>query len=260
MPQRPLENKKIIITRSEQQAQTFRKLLEEAGAVAVEIPTISILPRQVDAGRLVGSRKWDWIIFTSVNGVRIFLQQLENPADQLAGCQIAAIGPATAARIRQSGLRVALQPDTYQAEGLIEAFLREIDNPGGLRILIPRASQAREILPRQLRKAGAEVKVLAVYDTVLPEGSRTALEKTLQRSWPDLVTFTSSSTARNFSELAESLSEIHQIPAAAIGPVTAKTAQECGFRVIIQPVQSTIPDLCVAIVEHYSNIRADSPP
>ena len=242
----PLAEKRIVVTRSARQAGRFRRLLEDYGAREVlEIPTISIVARDFDPS--IVEQEWDWLVFTSVNGVRLFFQEVE--PDAVRQLSIAVIGPATARKVEEQGLKVTLLPDTFQAEGLLETFGRS-EALEGKRILIPRASEAREILPRELRRAGAAVEVLPVYDTVLPAESKDALSD-LAGDLPDLLTFTSSSTARNFASLADPYPPIFGIPAAAIGPITADTATEHGFHVVVQPEDSTIPALAKAIAEHF---------
>ena len=166
--------------------------------------------------------------------------------------RICAIGPATARRVEQFGWEVHLVPERYQAEGVLEAFLERHSNRiEGLSILIPRASQARSLLPRELNRRGAEVQVVPVYDTVVPEESRVALEQALDDGAPELITFTSSSTVRHLMNLATDPERLRSHPCAAIGPITAATAQEHGFRVAVESSESTIPGLFGAICGYY---------
>ncbi len=242
-----------MITRSSSQASEFRLLLEAAGAEVVETPTIEIMPRlspELDASvERLGS--YDWLMLTSINGARIFLQR----ASELGRLpfyeptpRICTIGPATARGVQEFGLSVDLTPSRYQAEGVIEEFLRlHNGDVKGLRILLPRASKAREILPEELRRQGSEVDVLPVYDTVLPEEGRVRLREALQGPAPDLVAFTSSSTVHNFVDLADGDEALKNLRYAAIGPITAATAAEYGLPVVLQPRKSTIPDLVIAI-------------
>ncbi len=251
-----LSGRTILITRSKRQAPELRELLEARGATVLEVPTISIRPRQSpeldESIRELAT--YDWLMFTSVNGVEVFLER----AKVLAASETSelprtcCIGPATARRVQEYGYQVDLLPQLYQAEGILEEFLdlhgRRIE---GLRILLPRASQAREILPEVLRQQGAEVTVIPVYDTVAPEEGKPALQAALQGAPPDLVTFTSSSTVRNFHALAiDAEIDLTQLRCAAIGPITASTAAELGFEVVVQPGKSTIPDLVDAIEQH----------
>lgn len=173
------------------------------------------------------------------------------------GPAVCAIGPATADRVRDYGGRVDLVPSRYQAEGILESFLERNPVPlSGLRILIPRASRARSILPRRLRELEAEVDVLPVYDTIVPPGSREKLSQVLRNQEPDLVTFTSSSTVRHFVSLAEDPQRLKRYRYAAIGPITAGTAEEHGLQVVVQAGKSTIPDLVEAIVCYFEKTES----
>lgn len=259
----PLEGKRILITRSSEQAAEFRLLLEKAGARVLEVPTIRIQPRplhHLDAA-IQQLDRYDWIIFTSVNGAEIFLERLCRVASpRSGGPRVCAIGPATADRILQEGWSVDLVPSRYQAEGVIKEFLaRHGGKITGLRILIPRASEAREILPRELERLGARVEVLPVYDTVPAEENRQALVTALREESPDLIVFTSSSTARNFVLLSGEKESLQRFRYAAIGPITARTASELGLPVVVQPEQATIPDLARAIEAYFGAVSFSNP-
>lgn len=177
----------------------------------------------------------------------------------LASVKICCIGPRTAQELRQYGLQADLVPDEYQAEGLIESFRRI--GVKGRRILIPRAEVAREMLPAELTAMGAEVTVVPVYRTVKPEADTARLTKRLADRTIDMLTFTSSSTVRNFASLFESPEEMVRltqgVPVACIGPITADTARELGLSVTIQAGENTIPALAEAIVEYYGESVPD---
>lgn len=221
----------------------------------VEIPAIEIVPRPNQELDPCISRvhQFDWLFFTSVNGARIFLSRaraLDAPLSGKDGSppRICAIGPATARRVEQFGWEVHLVPERYQAEGVLEAFLELHSNRiEGLSVLIPRASQARSLLPRELSRRGARAQVVPIYDTVVPEESRLALERALDEGVPELITFTSSSTVRHLVDLATDPDRIRSVPCATIGPITAATARENGFRVAVESRKSTIPGLFAAI-------------
>lgn len=251
-----LAGKTILITRPEEQEQEFRRLLEAMGARVVQISTIKIVGRvsQPTLAAVKNLPSYDWLIFTSVNGVRFFLEAL-----QLAQVPVgkfprtACIGPATAQAARRSGLAPELVPERYQAEGLIEAFSRKYEaDLSGLKILIPRAAEARAILPEQLRRLGAEVDVLRLYEAILPEESRFPLQRLLTGPRPDLIAFTSSSTVRNFVKLAEPIDDFRAFKFASIGPITSETARSLGLSIEIEPSRSTIPALADAIGRHFS--------
>lgn len=256
---RPLEGRKILVTRSRTQASEFSRLLRQAGADVVEIPSIEIVPRpnrELDPC-IARAHRFDWLFFTSVNGAEFFLSRVRELDATLSGTdepppRICAIGPATARRVERFGREVHLVPARYQAEGVLEAFLELHSNRiEGLSILIPRASQARSLLPRELTRRGAHVEVVPVYDTVVPKESRVALKQALAEGAPDLVTFTSSSTVRHLMNLATDPDRVRAVPCAAIGPITAGTAREHGFHVVVESSESTIAGLFAAICNDY---------
>jgi uroporphyrinogen III methyltransferase/synthase len=230
------------------------------GAEPVELPTILLVPparwKAVDEtiGRI---NQFDWLIFTSVNGVTPFMQRVQangKDARVFAKLRIGCIGPRTARELEQYGLKADLIPDEYQAEGIIAALAKE--GVRGSRVLIPRAEVAREILPDQLRELGAQVEVVPVYRTIVPKVDVEPFKQQFQEGRIDVVTFTSSSTVRNFIELlggAEAARHlVAQTVVACIGPITAKTAEEYGLAVTIMPVENTVPALAEAIAKHYS--------
>lgn len=252
-----LWGRRILITRSASQSSEFRRLLEQAGAVVLDVPTIEIRPRQsAELDRAVEDlSSYDWLMFTSANGARIFLGRASNLGrlpDAKSMPRICTIGPATARGVKEFGFRVDLTPSLFQAEGILEEFARfQGGDLSGLKILLPRASQAREILPEELRRRGAEVDLIPVYDTVAPEDSRRLLEEALRDGPPDLVTFTSSSTVHNFVALAEDDEILKTLSCAAIGPITAGAAAEYGLKVVLQPQNATIADLAEAIRRYF---------
>ena len=257
---RPLFGKRIVVTRAQDQAKELTDLLAAYGAEPVEAPTIQLVPpdswRELDQAiqRLADYR---WLIFTSVNGVTPFMNRLfagGKDARALAGLRIAAIGPRTAQELERFGLRADLVPAQFQAEGLLESLRAEPMR--GAKVLIPRAEVAREVLPEQLREMGAGVDVVAVYRTVTPNSDQNPLRERLGTDRIDAVTFTSSSTVRNFVDLAGGAVEARRLTAhariACIGPITAATANEYGLTVSIVPKENTIPALVEAIVQHFS--------
>jgi uroporphyrinogen III methyltransferase / synthase len=255
-----LAGRTVLLTRTRSQAPEFRRLLEAAGAHVLEIPAIEIQPRfgpELDAA-IAGLESYDWLFFTSANSAEIVLPQVSKLRPDIVPCElrkprICAIGPATASRIQDFRYVVSLVPDVFQAEGVIEEFHRI--NRGrleGLRILLPRASEAREILPEELRRRGAVVDVIPVYDTVLPEGTAEAVREVLKGGRVDLVTFTSSSTVRNFVQAAGPDADLTKLTYAAIGPITAATAAEYGLPVAILPADWTVPALARAILDFFA--------
>ena len=254
-----LHHRTILITRAQGQAPEFQHLLEEAGARVLHLPTIEIRPRpdeELDHA-VEALKSCDWLMFTSANAVEILLDRaqalgkLPAPKGDSPLPKICTIGPATADKVKSYGYAVDLVPELYQAEGILKDFL---DFNGGrvegLRILLPRASRARELLPQTLRKQGAEVNLIEVYDTVVPKGSRSKLTQLFKSQPPDLITFTSSSTVSNFASLAEKVEDVQQFRCAVIGPITAATAREHGLKIVVQAKKSSVPDL-VRAIEHY---------
>lgn len=247
---KPLAGVSILVTRTQKQSGSFSALLREAGARVIEIPTIEIVPLDpapLDSA-LARLDHYDWLFFTSVNAVEIFFRRLQASA---VLPKICCIGPATAKRVRDFEAEVALLPRLYQAEGILEEF-SALHSHGieGLRILLPRALVAREILPRALEERGALVDLIPVYETVVPNQSRVALDRILDESLPDLVTFTSSSTVRNFIELAGERHNLDRLRCAVIGPITAEVAREAGLPIVCTAEKSTVPDLVAAIIEY----------
>jgi uroporphyrinogen III methyltransferase / synthase len=253
---KPLFGRRVVVTRSRSQAGELSKRLEDLGAQAVEFPTIEINPPEDfapldDAIRALDS--FDWLVFTSVNGVDAFFDRLiHNGLDLRAvprKARIAAIGPATKERIEASGLRVDVVPKEYRAEALLEEVSGE--SLTGKRFLIPRAKVAREVLPDTLREAGAEVVVPPAYESGPSTEGRDSLSKRLLAGEIDCVTFTASSTVENFVGAfgggASGLLEKTKV--ACIGPITADTARKNGLRVDIEADEYTIPGLVEAVRE-----------
>jgi len=258
---RPLFSKKIIVTRTREQASELVAGLEEYGANCLECSTIHIKP--VDSYAILDEElerleEYHWILFTSLNGVKYFFERLYSKgmdARDLKGPDLAVVGKSTADLLLQYGLNADLIPSTFTGEGLAEGLLDQ--GVEGRNILIPRALHAREILPETLRGAGAQVTVAPVYENCPEKGDKESLREELQNGGVEMVTFTSSSTVRNFLAMidAENQDELKTIMAgiriATIGPITAKTVTDNGLQVDIQPEEHTIPGLIKAIVDYY---------
>ncbi|MBX6423319.1 uroporphyrinogen-III C-methyltransferase [Thermosulfurimonas sp. F29] len=253
---RPLFGKRIVVTRTREQASKLVESLEALGAECLEIPTIRIVPPEsfepLDAA-LREIESFDWVIFTSQNAVRYFRERLYaagKDARSLSRARIAVIGTATARALEDVGLKADLIPEEFRAEGLVAAFER-VDLKGR-RILLPRAEVAREILPERLREMGATVEVVPAYRTVLPEESRRALISALEEG-VDMVTFTSSSTARNFFRLIEGRERLlENVVLASIGPITSQTLRDLGYPPAVEAREYTIAGLVRAILEYFS--------
>ncbi|MDO5536639.1 MAG: uroporphyrinogen-III C-methyltransferase [Desulfovibrionaceae bacterium] len=254
---RPLFGRSIVVTRAREQASGLAQSLQELGAEVVQFPVIRIdpLPQEPLDRAVAELPDYSYVVFTSVNGVRLFWQSLRNAgkdARALAGCRLVAIGPATAEALESHGLFADIVPDKYVAEGVIAA-LKKLGSLEGVRFLLPRAEKAREILPDALREAGALVDVVPCYRTVPEEAPAAEILERIRSGDVDCVTFGSSSTVENFLSLvpAEVLKEHPDVLLAAIGPVTAKTLEKHGLRAGLQPENYTIPDLVRALTAHY---------
>lgn len=250
--ERPLAGTRVVVTRAPHQADALRTPLEALGAEVVVAPTIRIAPPG-DPGPLrtaaLGVDAYDWIVFTSVNGVSAFrsiLEELGRPLDAVHGLRSCAIGPATGEAMEEE---LGLEPDVVPDEYVAEAVLRALDattSVGGRRFLIPRAAEARETLPEGLRERGASVDVVEAYRTVPGRGEAEELRRLLDHDEVDLLTFTASSTVRNFHRMVGS--DVRGADVAVIGPITARTARELGLPVDVQAEDYTIPGLVEACV------------
>ncbi|KXS44737.1 MULTISPECIES: uroporphyrinogen-III C-methyltransferase [unclassified Candidatus Frackibacter] len=251
---KPLFSKRVLVTRSRTQASRLSKQLYELGAQPVECPAIKIVaPEDINPldASLAEADKYDWIVFTSVNGVKAVvnrLKELDKDVRALGDAKICAIGSKTAEEIENSGLRVDYIPEKYVAESILDGLE---DDLSGQKFLLPRADIAREALPAGLKERGAEVENVVAYRTVTGEGNEEALRLVDERE-VDVVTFTSSSTVRNFVKMLgdrdykELLSET---TIACIGPITAKTAKELGLEVDIVADEYTINGLVEALLQ-----------
>ncbi len=279
---RPLFGKKIVVTRAREQASALSDLLRIRGAEPLEFPAIEIA-RLDDMSELDEAlsnlERYQWMIVTSANTVPVLAERLKvlnRDARAFHATRIAAIGPATADALRQ---HLGLRADFMPTEAVAEAILAEWPDSDltGQRILLPRAREAREILPDQLRERGATVDVIAAYETRMDGEASDRLKQQLQNGEINVLTFTASSTVRNFAQALEqgsgfrvqgsgepntqhptpnTLSElVGSTTIAAIGPVTAQTLREFGLNVDIEAEEHTIPGLVAAIEKHFDTIR-----
>lgn len=257
---KPLFGKRVLVTRSRDQASKLSTQLLDLGAEVLECPAIEIVPpkdwQPLDE-KIQQLSKYDWIIFTSVNGVEYFIQRLfdqDLDVRALAGAKLAAIGSATADRLRNFGLRVDFVPKNYVAESLIEGLAEKADLTDR-KILLPRAQEAREILVTGLQDAGAEVDEVAAYQTILGEGL-VDLVTLLREDKIQVATFTSSSTVRNLAKMLEPASfsqMLKNVTIACIGPITAKTVEELGGRVDLVAEEHTISGLVETLQSCFNN-------
>jgi uroporphyrinogen III methyltransferase / synthase len=251
MSKQPLAGKRIVVTRAKAQAGLLSERLLELGAEVIELPTIEIQPAS-DYGPLDSAiarlNIYDWLIFTSANGVLWFVERLRKVGREprSIGARICAIGPATKAEVEALGLTVELMGEEYVAEGLLAAF--EPYDILGKRILLPRAAVARDVVPDQLRTRGATVEVVEAYRTGVPaESVQRARQIFGAGRKPDITTFTSSSTVQHFVDLAGAAA-LNGVKVASIGPITSQTARELGIEVAVEAEVYTIDGLVRAIV------------
>ena len=255
MKPQPLSGVRVLVGRARHQASALSAELRKHGAEVIEIPFIEIRKprsfRPLDTA-LKNLSSYDWLILTSVNGVEATwerMKKLKLTKPRLEGLRIAAIGPATKKAIEQRGCKVDVIPREYVAESVVRSLRRRAK---GTRVLLVRAKVARDVIPRELRKAGAVVDVVEAYETVVPESSRRRLRATLKNPSrrPHVVTFTSSSTAKNFVALVgRQRLNLDGLVFASIGPVTSATLRELGLRVDVSAKEFTIPGLVSSIVK-----------
>ena len=252
----------MLVGRARHQAGALSSGLRKLGAEVLEIPFIEIRkPRSFKALdiALKNLHSYDWLILTSVNGVDAAwerMRKLRLTKKHLAHLKVAAIGPATKKAIEKRGVRVDVVPEEYVAESVVKSLRKE---GAGKRVLLARAKVARDVIPRELRKLGAQVDVVEAYETVVPKSSRVRLRAALRdpRRSPHVITFTSSSAVRNFLALvagrnAHATQMLTGIRFASIGPVTSATLRELGLPVDIAAREYTIPGLVGAIVKAFS--------
>jgi uroporphyrinogen III methyltransferase / synthase len=254
---KPLFGRRVIVTRPRAQAETFIEGLTAAGADVIPCATIEVVPPQswapLDAaiGQL---EKFDWLVFTSVNGVDMFFERL-----QAVGCDVrllhrarlAAVGPATADALATRSLRVDVVPTEFRAEAVAEVM--RAAGVAGKYVLLPRAAGAREVLPSMLRDAGAVVEEVPSYETIQPAVDTSELRRLLSAGSVDMVTFTSSSAVRNFLALmgADAVELLRRTAIGCIGPITAQTVEDSGLVVAVQPSAYTIARFTDAIIDHF---------
>ena len=278
----PLEGRRILNTRTYEQAGAFSSLLSALGAIPVEFPTIRIAapedwgPLDNALKRLCEADCYDWLVFTSANGVQICFERLIRLGyyvESIGNVRIAAIGPATAMTLAKYGAKVDLVPATYIAEAVASTLIEDVRKQGesleGKRLLLARAAEARNVLIHELQRVGVEVDVVAAYRTIgvdKEDELGQMILRQLEAQEFDIITFTSSSTVRNFmqwlmeydAKFAETfirrVVEFARPKIACIGPITSQTARECGLKVHIEAHVYTITGLLEAIIRNEEKV------
>lgn len=251
-----LSGRRVLVTRSAEQAPALAAALGKLGVEPVVVPTIAIVPppsfAELDQA-IAELDQIDFLVLTSVNAVIAFFDRLDErgqPVSTLANLKTVAVGPKSAEAIAARGVSADLVPKNYRAEGVV-ALLK--DRVAGKRLLYPKAALARDLIPAELSAAGAEVIAPLAYASAAPADAAEKLQKALADGL-DLLTFTASSTVQNFVDLleAESLTQAKQIPVASIGPLTSATAKRHGFNVVAEAEDSTLGALVEAITKYFS--------
>jgi uroporphyrinogen-III synthase len=252
----PLAGWRILVTRASRQSAALSQPLRELGAEVIEVPTIEIRPPQSFGAldyALLKIDHYDTLILTSVNGVETLFERYNRMGLPIADMQhllVVAIGPATAAAIQSEGVSVSVVPEKYVAESVVEALKGKITHHS--RVLLVRAKVARDVLPEELRKMGAHVEVIEAYETHVPAEAKAKLNRLFagKTTQPDIVTFTSSSTATNFLELLEKdhYATLREVLLASIGPVTSATLSKAGFKPQIEAREYTMEGLVQAVL------------
>jgi uroporphyrinogen-III synthase len=252
----PVTGRTIVVTRTRQQASQLRRELEALGANVIELPTIEIVPPEtyepLDAA-LRKAGQYQWLVVTSANTVRVLAERMRLQGmepSMPASMQVVAVGSATATALRKAGFSVDLVPAEYVAESVVDALRERIS---GARVLVARAAVARDVIPDELRRCGAIVDVVDAYRTVIPEESQGKLQAifSLHATLPDAVTFTSSSTVRNFFQLAQDSKTsipMHALQAISIGPITSATLREYGWEPAAEADPHDVAGMVAAVV------------
>jgi uroporphyrinogen III methyltransferase/synthase len=257
---KPMFGVRILVTR--EHTEGFGDL-EDLGAEVIEFPTIEIAPPEdwdpMDSsikGIASGSKVPDWLVFTSANGVRYFFERffaLGHDIRELKGIKVCAIGKKTMATVERLGIRVDLMPEKFRAEGLVEVFKKEAGSLKGIRFLLPRAAEAREVFPNAVMAQGGEIDVPEAYTAVMPLTRGKRLKRFLREGRISVATFTSAATFNNFREIMgpEADGLLKEVKIAAIGPVTAKAIEKAGLKVDIMPAEATVEAMVEAIKKYF---------
>lgn len=256
----PLMGKRMVVTRSREQASKLSEALHGLGADVLELPTIRIVGpsnRMEFAESVVDSPRYDWLIFSSPNGVKRFMQAFFAVYDdirEIGGARIAAVGPATAQELKNYGLMVDVMPQKAVAEELVAEFERKADEFGGIEhssMLWIHSEQGRDVIMTELMKRKAIVDECIAYNTIAADEAHSPAAAALKESGAELITFTSSSTVKNFMDMGIKLPKSCLI--ASIGPITSQSLREFGLRPDIEAPKHNIDSLVLAIIKYFKN-------
>ncbi|WP_175990856.1 uroporphyrinogen-III synthase [Bacillus sp. Marseille-Q1617] len=253
--EKPLDQIKVLITRGKEGAKDLSSLIEGNGGVPVVIPLLDFKSYDDPRGTslLSSIHNYEWIIFTSKNGVSFFLDQLEkhNIKSSSLSAKFAAVGTKTERYCENRGLPVSFVPEDFTGDDFVQPFITK-GKPGG-KVLIPKGNLARDVIAKELNASGIHCDEWIVYETILPQESIGNLKEVISEGSVDILTFTSSSTVHHFMKVIERYSlhaYIRNLPAACIGPLTKKTAEEYGFHVKICPNTYTVDDMVAEIIQY----------
>lgn len=268
--EKPLLDMRIVVTRARSQSQQFMESIAQLGGIPCELPVIDIKkPDDADViaqikQALQAAPTYDWIVFTSVNGVEHFmywLDEMQLELKRFVQARIAAVGPKTAEALKKYGLHVEQLPDHYHAEGLLE-LLQGLVHPGQ-KVLLPRGNLARRILPDTLRNIGIDAVEITVYYTVAAQAHELEALEWLKRREVDIITFASSSAVNYFVEMllqngiGNPLQLLEHVPLASIGPLTSQTIRSIGLEAAIEAEHSTMQHMLEAIVNYTNKAGED---
>ena len=256
----PLAGKRVLVTRAADQASEFSRMLAERGAAVMECPTILLVPPdswgELDAA-INRLEDFDWLVLTSVNGVRFFfdrLRELGRDSSSLGHCKVCVVGPKTAELVQAHGIAVDLLPEEFTGEGVLAAL--HASGVAGKRVLFPRADGAREVIASGLTGLGAVVVAPVVYCNRMPQQLDQAVRRALEQRELDVITFSAPSTVRNLATLLGGAARLGKlldgVVVASIGPITSRACRELGLSVTVEPQRATLADLTDSLESYFS--------
>ncbi|MGM0853329.1 MAG: uroporphyrinogen-III synthase [Bacillota bacterium] len=254
----PLENIKVLITRGSEGSSETATLIEDVGGVPIVVPLLHFQPHEDEWETNLHTtiHTYEWIIFTSKNGVRFFLQALQRLQISISSFpgKFAAVGSKTEHYCRKYGIPVSFVPEHFTGDDFADEFISKVKPSGD--VLIPKGNLARNVIASALASAGVSCQEWIVYETVLPQGSIGHLKDIIEEEKPDIITFTSSSTVHHFMKVVEQYSlhdKIQDLPIACIGPITKNTAEQYGLHVKICPSIYTVNEMVKEMKEFIMN-------